>query len=531
MLCLVSCDKMPPSETSGEGVPAETTAPETTEPPCSHERLQITTTEATCGSEGFEIRECLDCGKREETIFPVRHDYKESYDLKAGQTVSECTVCGLSGYLISAGRSLELSGVFSGDARFTARSAFGESELKFWVDDDLFDVVSFWDGEESVLVAEALENTAHSFYFDNVGENDVLIEATEMEGKLHRRGAVIVERLPVKGQTYNSVNIYVQTSDLSEDYYIRYCLKYEYSDVRDNYATNSGTNRSNYRINTAQLVKITNAEGDAVEAEILFEVLGSGEISLAANQVNPVWSKLTDGARSVLGSRTSALDQVGGYHGDERLKSAALYADGEAVEIFGQSEGAVIPCSFVNFDQTTTIYAWGTSTADSFGWAVMQHSQAFTFDSNGVRNRKSIEWLDDGYETGSMFFHMFTLRRQVNGKAVCETVEILDESGKLLGKQTFPLIVDQPGNTYLSNTKATRIGYSSAISGVNAETGFRILNGSVICNRLYVMVRNEDNKLYVSFGSAENGSRPQKGELWEVEVDYKIDYVAPEAGN
>lgn len=518
VVCLVSCDKM---------LPTETTAPETTESPCPHERVLTTTTEATCDSEGFEIRECLDCGEKEETVFPVRHDYREMYDAKTGRTVSECRFCGLRGYLVRTGKSLELSGYFEGDARFTARSAFGESEVRFWVDDDLCDVVSFWDGEDAVLAADGLDKAPHSFYFDNVGENDVLIDATEMKGKLYRRGAVIVERLPAKGQTYNSVNIYVQTSDISRDYYICYCLEYEYSDVRNNYSGNSGTNRSNYRIKTAQLVKITAIGEQAVTAKNVFEVLQGGEISLAANQMNPVWSKLSPGARAVLGNGSSAHDQVGGYHGDERLKTAVLYADGEEVEIFGQSKGAVIPCSFVNFDQTTTIYAWGTSTADSFGWAVMQHSQSFLFDSNGVRNRKSIEWLDDGYETGLMFFHMFTMRRRMGNAAVCETVATYDQSGHLLGKRTIPVVLANPGDTYLGNTKATRICYSSATSGVSAETGYRILNGSVTCNQLYIMTRDLDNKLYVSFRSAKNGSHPKKGELWEVEVYYNIDYMAP----
>ena len=507
---------------------SEVTLPETTEPACLHEhRTRSVQKVATCSEEGVEIYVCDACGAREEKETPIRHFYEESYDALTGQTLSECVYCGIRGYLVGAGESLTLSGRFGGDVHFSVQAAFGEGEVKFWVDDDLQDTVSFWD-ETVSLDAEGLANTEHEFYFDNVGDNDVLIDATELTSKLC---AVIVERLPANGQTYNSVNVYVRTSDPSGDYYIRYRLQYEYSDVRNNYNRDSGTNRSNYRIKTAQLVKITELKDTEVVARAIFEVLTSGEISLAANQKNPVWSKLTDSARNALGNGTAAKDQVGGFHGDERLQSAVLSVDGEALEIFGQTEGLVLPCVTASFDQTTTIYAWGTSTATSFGWAVMEHTQAFTFDADGVRNRKSIEWLDDGYETGAMFFHMFTMRRQENGKAVCEIVETYDASGNRLGKQTLPLIVNESGNTYLGNTKGRSVRYSSATSGVSAETGFRILNGSAMCNSFYVMARDADNKLYVSFASAKNGSRPKKGEVWEVEVYYTIDYVAPEAGN
>lgn len=528
VLCLfVSCGTAADGSTAPEQV-SDITLPETTEPACLHEsRTRTLVKAATCQEEGLERYVCGTCGEEEEKEIPVRHFYEESYDRLTEQTLSECVFCGLRGYLVGAGESLAFSARLGGDVRFTAQAAFGEGEVKFWVDDDLRDTVSFWD-ESASLDAEGLANAAHVFCFDNVGDNDVLIDATELVSKLC---SVIIERLPAKEQTYNSVNLYVRTSDPSGDYYVRYCLQYEYSDVRNNYNRDSGTNRSNYRIKTAQLVQVLSLEDGAVEAKKIYDVLQGGEISLAANQKNPVWSKLTDEARGVLGTRTSAPDQVGGFHGDERLKSAALYADGEAVEIFGQAEGAVIPCTCASFDQTTTIYAWGTSTADSFGWAVMEHSQAFTFDSNGVRNRKTLEWLDNGYETGAMFFHMFTMCRRAGTKAVCETVTTYDAGGKLLGSKTVPVVLQNPGGTCLSNTKTARICYSSATSGVSAETGFRILNGSAVCNSLYIMTRDTDNKLYISFASAKNGSSPKKGEVWDVEVYYHIDYVTPEAGN
>ena len=516
---LVSCDGA-----AVESTAPETTVPETTEPPCPHtEQKRTLMRAATCSTEGLELYVCEACGAQEEKEIPVRHFWEETYERLTEQTLSECVFCGIRGYLVEAGESLVLSANLGGSLRFAVQAAFGEGEVDFWVDDELCDTVTAWD-EPALLEAEGLSEAAHVFCFNNVGDNDVLIDASQLVGRLC---AVIVERLPAAGQTYSSVNLYVQTSDPSGDYYVRYCLQYEYSDVRNDYTTNSCTNRASYRIKTAQLVEVIGFDEEAVEYNKLFDVLGSGEISLAANQLNPVWSKLTDGARSVLGNRASAPDQVGGYHGDERMERAVLLVDGEELELFGQSEGAVLPCTSAGFDQISTIYAWGTSTADSYGWPILRHSQSFTFDKDGVRNRKSLQWLDDGYETGSMFFHMLTMYRQSGGKAICEIVETFDDRGNSLGRRVVPLISDDPSRTSLSNPRATRVHYSSATSGVSATTGYRILNGSVVCNRLYIMERVSDNKLYVSFASAKNGAYPRKGELWEVEVDYHIDYVAP----
>jgi hypothetical protein len=125
---------------------------------------------------------------------------------------------------------------------------------------------------------------------------------------------------------------------------------------------------------------------------------------------------------------------------------------------------------------------------------------------------------------------MFTMRRVYEGRAVCEMVEILDADGNALGKETYPI---QPaGDSYtLENLDTRTVRYSSATSGVSAETGIRILDESVAPHYIAIKVRSRenqgDNKLYVSMHSAKNGNAPEKGEVFALEVYYHIDYTAP----
>ncbi len=512
-VCLLSCGNTPT---------------ESTDEACTHPNMKETTTEATCTVDGYTELLCEDCGYRQTETLSASHDYRESYDAETGEMMTVCSRCGEGGYLVSGGESIELSGYFGGDAVFTARAVEGESKVEFWADDALLGTMDCAK-DEITLPVTALEDKAHTFRFVNTGENDVFIGKEDMDGKLNRKDSVIVEVLAGKKDSYSSFNLYVQTSDVSGDYYIRYKMQYEYSDVRNKYASNTTHNVSNYRVKTAQLVKITDVRDTAVVAEDILNVLESGEISLAFKQNNPDHAVLTEEALTALGSATQAVDFVGGYHGDERLESAELFADGEKVNIFGQTKKLVIPCTYVNFDQTTTIYAWGTSSEDSFGKEMVRHTQNFIFDSNGIRDLKTVTWLDDGYEIGNFFFQMFTMYRETAGKTVCEKLEAFDENGKSLGTATVPIPVTQ-NTAYLDNLNNRLIRYSSDVSGVSAEAGFEIIDGSVVPNVIYVSARSYgDNKLYASFESATNGKNPKKNETWAIEAYYNIDYVDPAA--
>jgi hypothetical protein len=493
--------------------------------------MTVTATEvATCGADGYEDKVCEICGYTEHTVLRGGHDFEDTYQIAADADISTCKLCGLSGYLVYGEDTLALSGYFGGDVTVLAEALGAECEVELLIDGEKAANAVCKSGEDSKLEVKNAEKKQHDITFVNNGAESVLIKEDSMKGLLNRTGAVLVEVVAGKANRYNSINFYVQTSDPSGDYYVRYKMQYEYSETRDNYAANSCTNISNYRIKTAQLVKVDDVTDTAVKATEVYPVLTTGEISLATRQRNLDQSLLTEGAKAAISSNGVSGDFIGGFHGDERLESVELFLDGEKLEIYGKTAGYTLPGTVAEFNQVATMYQWGTSTADSYGRPIILHTQNFVFDSNGVKNNQSAEWLNDGYEIDSFYFQMLTLVRASNGKPVCDTVTSFDENGDVIDSVTIPLVVEKQ-TSYLSNLKNRGFRYSSDESGVFAEAGFEVINDSIVVDRMYVAARvgtTPDNKMYVSFQSPTNGSNPVKGEVFEIAVRYHIDYVNPE---
>ena len=515
-LVFVSC--------GGEAPDPETTA-------CTHGTMTVSMTEvASCYEDGYEDKVCELCGYTEHTVLKGGHDFEEIYQIAADADISICKLCGVRGYLIYGEDTLELSGYFGGDLSVLAESLGAECEVELLIDGEAVATATCKSGENSTLTAKDVEKKQHDITFVNHGTESVLIKEDNMKDLLNRKGAVLVEVLAGKADRYNSINFYVQTSDPSGDYYVRYKMQYEYSETRNNYAANSCTNISNYRIKTAQLVKVNDVTETAVKSTEVVPVLTGGEISLAVRQKNVDPSTVTKEAATEIGSNGFAKDFIGGFHGDERLTSVELYLDGDKVEIYGKTAGYVVPGTYAEFNQEATMYAWGTSTADSYGRPIILHTQNFVFDSNGVKNNQSAQWLDDGYEIDAFYFQMLTLVREANGKLVCEKVASFDENGNEIDSLTIPMPVEKQ-TSYLSNLENRGFRYSSDVSGVFAEAGFEVINDSIVPDRMYVAARvgtTSDNKMYVSFRSPTNGQKPVKGEVFEILVYYHIDYVNPE---
>ncbi len=319
---------------------------------------------------------------------------------------------------------------------------------------------------------------------------------------------------PVDGQEYNSFYVYVKTSDPSGNYYIRYNFIYEYSTVYDNFKADSQTNRSNFRVKTASLVKVTDIGATSVQVTSPIEILQQGEISAAIK---------TSANGSLAG------DFVGGFHGDEWLSSVSLIADGVPVSIHN-AEARVIRCNSLIFDQTTMLYEWGTSTETSHGEELAEHKQHFTITrSNGINNRQSLDWKQS-IDISLAYLQMFTLNR-----SACETVSAFDASGRMTGSETVTETITKDNTkTILSNLNNRLVKYSSAITGIRARAGYELYtvgNGNEAkVNSYHVLVRQYgDNKLYVSFAPADGGNTVQNGSKWTVDVSYLLDYVAPDA--
>lgn len=338
----------------------------------------------------------------------------------------------------------------------------------------------------------------------------------------------ILEILPKnEGYAYAPLRIYLPTKALSGDCFVRYNLVYEYNDTRDNYAPNSTANVSNYRIREAQLVRVKAVSEAFVESEALFEVLQQGEISLAIREDLAGIVHLAPGAKPIeKNGECYAADFIGGFHGDERLTSVTLTADGTALDLT-----ATVPCALfceaIDFNLQTILYRWGTSNADSYGIPVAEHTQRICFSADGLKNHQSVRWLRGDFHVrkNATFLQMFTMRREQNGIPICETFEAFDENGASLGCATLPIPTTE-GQAMLHNPDTRLVRYSSATSGISGEVGFRILRNSLQTDRTWVQVRAKpgDNKWYASFSSPENGRVPREGELWEIELFAHIDY-------
>ena len=443
-----------------------------------------------------------------------------------------CQRCGDEVYLLEAGEALTFTGVDSQHMGFEVQSMAGSQPVTLRVDGVLHSTFESTTDSIGQFNISTEESGLHNYQFTNDGTETVLIWITTMDEKLYTPGDVILEIMPSSGDLHSSFYIYVRTSDESGLYYIRYNMILESNNNRDIYKSNSTSNVYNYRIRTAQLVKIHSVKDDGVVFTNLFEVLTSGEISLAVKQNQIDMSTITPAAQQMLqeASSTEARDFVGGFHGDEYIESVKLLADGVEIALKNIESKKVLSCSSVQFLQTTTIYAWGTSTSDSYGREMMSHSQDFKFTVDGVNNRQSVTWLDDGFHLNQFYMQMFTMRRETDdGKLICESFEMFDENGSSLGKYTTNPPVTQIEDV-LSNMDNRLVKYSSATSGVSAEAGFRIIDNSVKVNEMHVKLRTTqlDNKLYVSFESPENGRSPEKGEVWTVETFYNIDYQNPQ---
>lgn len=341
----------------------------------------------------------------------------------------------------------------------------------------------------------------------------------EAYAKLPRKNAVILEMTETsasEGGVYGNFNAYVQTSDPSGDYYVRYNFDHAYSTTATG-NSDSGNDLDMFRIVGAELVKVTAIGETAVTYESVVKVLQTGEIALAIKE---------DGA----------VDFVGGYHGDEHFATDtdgndlfALYADGEAYH--PGTEAKVVVCTTLTMDQKTVLDRCNTDDA------VMTHNQHYSITSSGITVRREVEWLVSNFTLqttdgvgANCYLQLFTMYRVVDGKTVCETVETFDANGNRLGTATLSDAVTSETRV-LHSTAAKVAKYSSATSGISGEAGFTVIDNSVAANAAWIKVREDtvgDNKWYASFSSVDNGTTPVQGEVWKIEAFYHVDYINPE---
>ena len=397
-------------------------------------------------------------------------------------------------------------------------------------------------GHHSLVLAENLAKGVHTFKLVKKSGGDfVRINSMNFCGEiadaplLVRENAVdVVVSSPASGNEYGDVFVYVQTSEKSGDYYIKYNFKYknnpfnsdlEYNSVLD--GANTRGNISMYRVEIATLVK-KNANGSYSN---VFNVLSDGEISLA----------MQENYGGVVAS-----DFVGGWHGDEHIKNVEFYLNG--VKIDTTKAGSYVGTQFEML-QDTVVNRCNTPSVD-----VMNHSQKYLVNTNGIKLEQQVEFLTSDYQPreGYSYLQMGTFFR-INSalkssgadietlesaeNLVCRKTNLLDANGNVI--YTFDCVEDRPNTPDWTDVgEGTANRYAEYIGndvgeykGVYGLIGFVIDDASVISDLEYLKIRSGDNKWYASFDTPSGKDIVPKGEVWNVSNSYFIDYNPEFYGN
>ena len=442
-------------------------------------------------------------------------------------------------------------------------------------------------GHHTLVLADDLDPGVHKFMIvKRTGGDFVCINNMSVTGKLLTPPELAVENAvevvvsnPASGAPYGTVNVYVQTSDSSGDYYIRYEFLYiKWGQNNYNYLTgvsNSSNNANMYRINLAEIVT-KNANG---EYELVYQLLQNGEKSLAISEGHKVtvaemqaaiprlkaqiaaeeaktkpntdrietWQKLiTSYTNATADAYRDARDFVGGWHGDESIENGQIfmYIDGTPIDV--TKSGRYTGTHF-EFDQTCII-----NRCDEPETPVMRHRQYMLLDTNGWRNDQSVEFLTNDFTTrsGVTYLQMCTFNRQNMSLAqtdderynpenyVCDAFNLLDANGNVVWYQDLSTHLTTDGTKHIGDDEA---GVDTAANryveyignaddkygrGLYGRVGFVIDDASMKASKVYVMVRESqgDNKWYASFTS-HNSNTVFKGEKWNISDYYYFDYA------
>lgn len=541
-ILLLGCGGGAVSESQGgEGDPTETKeteAPEETvhEHVSSGEPLEVVA--STCSTRGYKQYRCDACNTRYNVELPLgRHDYVDQYDATLGYTVVKCDGCSDWRMEIDGAGEYTFAAMCKGDIAFSFEVLGGNAEIDFVLDGKTVKSESYASGEHTVTIAEGVEKGYHTFGFV-LKNTDVALDLTDVEadGELHRANAILLELTKApSNKPYSDFYVYVQTSDPSGEYYVRYRFYFAYSTVTTN-ATNSATNIDSFRITAAELVKVSEISDTKVTYTTICSLLSSGEISLAIKEYryDPTQQK------------NVVADFCGGFHGDEHIvtvdgeKQAFLKADG--VSYTPGAESRIVKCSALVFDQTTLLDRWATVAGSAGQFA--KHTQHFTFTSSGMNIDRTVEWLVDDFIIDSAYPMMYTLLRLNRDKAVCEIVSSYDADGNLLETKELALHNTEKQTSVLQSAALRRVEFSSATSGIFSTASFTLgENNDGILGSPYIAYRTDnggsDNKLYVPMKGANTvqaeaasgtvtKSSASQGDVWEINCFYHIDYIHSE---
>lgn len=359
-------------------------------------------------------------------------------------------------------------------------------------------------GRNHILLAEVEEGN-HAFSLkkisggDFVRINSVTLDGTYTETSLTavENGVTVKVSEPTSGNSYGNVTVYVKTTDESGKYYVEYPFLYQKNTNTNPYEgdwSNSDSANKQYNVNMYRINKgyITEKNGDSFTR--LYQVLQNGEIGIALRETGVQDDGITE--------YKQAGDAVGGFHGDENITEAPIFTlDGVTIELGASGTYTGTTLEFVQ----NSIIDRCNSTNEN----VAEHSQIYKIDTNGIRVKRSLEFLTSDFVAmkGRSYLQMFTFVRQdimqmdknavstINYSAadLSNTVRLLDAAGNVLHT------VDTKNfNVTHADGSVTPFPEDSVTNGVIVKE--YKLHGNDVDNRYAEYIGDNNNGIYAKVG-------------------------------
>ena len=208
-----------------------------------------------------------------------------------------------------------------------------------------------------------------------------------------------------------------------------------------------------------------------------------------------------------------------------------LLLDGVEISLDGKEEKEFVG-NVAEFEQTAIINRCNTP-----GENIIEHSQKYIFDTNGVHVKQNAKFITDEYEengkyaldNGGSYMQMCTFWRLNSSNVeerICDDLKFYDENGKLVNEaNTSSYKHGDFGWAGADTETINRTVEYNGDKGVYGLVGYKILDDSVDCSSSKIMIRTfGDNKWYCTFKSKNPTRQPKLGEEWKLELLYYIDY-------
>lgn len=276
-----------------------------------------------------------------------------------------------------------------------------------------------------------------------------------------------------------SFNIYVKGSDIYGTDYVQYPFKH----IKD-----AGINADLYRVYQGFAVERTD-DTSFVKTKSA-PLFSDGEWEFAVRE-------LVDG--------NPAADFIGGFHGDENLKSVSLKIDGSEIDL---NQTGVYKGEKVEFVQNAEMSKCNQPDA-----IAANHIKSYIIDKDGIKLDQTVDWVAS-IILNECYPCMFPVYRTDGVERVSEFVKYSVNGQEVIYDTRDDGLYNMPPteNVFEATQYSTSGDFTAYVKYIPKE--------GLENHKFFFQVRATDNKIY--FG-ANRGDTTKPGEHWEWTNIYKID--------